>query len=106
MKRQIAVIVCLLLIAILAGCTNVTVDKPDGTKVTILTLGSSQVSDMTYERTADGIILSIGATSNTPDGIPETIEATGKAILDATTAGVSSAGSEVIKAITATDPSD
>jgi hypothetical protein len=106
MKRQIAVIVCLLLIAILAGCTSVIVEKPDETKITVWTLGSSQVSDMAYERNATGIILTIGQTSNTPDGIPEVIKATGKAIVDVTSVGVSSAGSAIIEGIAAPKPND
>jgi hypothetical protein len=84
----------------LAGCTSVVVDKPDGTKVTVTTWGSSQVTDMQYARDGTGITLSIGSTSNTPDGMAETIDAVGSAIADATTAGVSSAGSAFIGNLT------
>jgi hypothetical protein len=108
MKRNSVIVIMALMIAImlLPGCTSVVVEKPDGVKVTVITVGSSQVSDMAYQRRADGIVLTIGQTSNTPAGIPETIEATGKAITAITTAGVSSAVETVIQPTTATDPDD
>ena len=99
MKRNIVVVLAVLLIAMLlfAGCTSVTIEKPDGTKVNVTTIGSSQVSDMNYDRGKDGIALKIGSTSNTPAGMSEVIESTGSAIAAATTAGVSSAVKTAIK---------
>jgi len=91
-----AIVVALALSVLLAGCTNVTVEKTDGTKVTVTTWGSSQVSDMAYDRKEGVIALKIGEAANTPDGMDEVI----KPITDAATAigtgGVSSAA-EVLK---------
>lgn len=94
--RNVVIVLILLLIVILTGCTSVTVDKPDGTKVTVTTWGSSQVTDMQYDRDADGIVLKIGSTSNTPEGMPEVIEAAGKAVAAGSTAGISGVAEAVI----------
>ena len=100
MKKIVLLLVLLVALigcaTVLTGCTSVTVDKPDGTKVGVVTWGSSQVSDMSYDRDADGIVLKIGSTSNTPEGMPEVIDATGKAGANIMSAGVSSAAEAVI----------
>jgi hypothetical protein len=94
--RNIVVVLMILLIAILAGCTSISIERPDTVKVSVQTLGSSEITDMTYARNADGIVIAVGSYSNTPVGVPEVIEATGSAITDVTTAGVSSAVGSVI----------
>ena len=101
--RKIVVFIVLLLAILLIGCTAVTVDKPDGTKVCVTTWGSSQVNDMTYTRDPDRIVLAIGDATNTPEGMDKVIESTGKAIAATTTAGVSS---EVDTVITNNDTPD
>lgn len=77
MKKHLFMIAVMLALGgcviVLPGCTRVKVEKPDGTTVEVVTLGSSEVADMSYERDADGIVLMIGEAANAPEGIPEII---------------------------------
>jgi hypothetical protein len=59
---------------LLASCAHVKVLKLDGTIVDAFVFGSTKLSDMNYDRTEEGIHLSIGEFNNTPEGIAEIIE--------------------------------
>jgi len=57
----------------------VRVERPDGTKVIVSAIGTTNVGDFEYDRTADGISLKFGKASVTPEGIPEMIGSVGDA---------------------------
>ena len=92
----VAIMALAIAIMLLPGCTTVSIERPDTVTLTIQTLGSAKITDMAYVRNKDGIWVKVGQYANTPAGIPEIITATGSAITDVTTAGVSSAVETVI----------
>ena len=75
---------------LITGCAHVGVIKPDGTKVDIWVLGSTEIESFNYERNIEpnNIKIKIGEATNTPEGIPEVIEATGEAVADVMTGNI------------------
>ena len=74
-KVQVLMIICMLIVlsamALTSGCTQVIVDKPDGTRIKVNTFGTTKLKDMAYIR--DGLSLVIGSGSSTPEGMDELV---------------------------------
>ena len=66
-------LLCLLAFALclFAGCTQVIVVKPNGTRIKVNVLGSTDLMHLQYHRDPNGIDVGIRDVSQTPEGVGE-----------------------------------
>jgi len=90
MLKKLLVILTLFL----SGCSSIVIQKPDKTKVSISTFGTTKIIKVFYERTEDPneIRVLVGDFKQTPEGIDKVIESTGSAL----GAGLGEAGKHFI----------
>lgn len=83
-----------LLSLMLSGCSTVKVKKPEVvnnticyTEVEVFVLGTTKVSDFTYDREPNQIHLAFGEAANNPKGISGVVDSAGNAVTNVTTGG-------------------